>query len=75
MESIEEKLERAHSIVDGMNIRNMEYIGKIQKKSRIYRVYEDEERNTWYKTCFLERDTGEILTEEEYIFGRKRKYA
>lgn len=71
MESIEEKLERAHSIVDGMNIRNMEYIGIIQKKSRIYRVYEDEERNTWYKTCFLERDTGEILTEEEYIFGRK----
>ena len=36
MESIEEKLERAHSIVDGMNIRNMEYIGIIQKKSRIY---------------------------------------
>ena len=75
METIEEKLARASSTTDRMHIHDMDYIGIICTKCRVYRVYEDEEQNTWYETCFLDENTGEILTEEEHLFGRKRKYA
>lgn len=35
------------------------------------KVYEDEEGDTWYKTYYIDTETGELLTEEEHIFGRK----
>jgi len=47
----------------------LEYIGTIQKGNRVQSFYKDNEGNYWYETKF-KTDYG-VVTEEEYIFGRK----
>jgi hypothetical protein len=83
MESVEEKLSRAWSMENmdkhKEDIRNTVYVGMCVRGRRVYRVYEDDTGSTWYKTCYVDPITGEILSDEEKIFGKKlktrRKYA
>lgn len=70
-ESVEEKLERSRSADCRWILLHSTYAGMVLKGNRVYKVYEDEEGKTFYRTFYLDRTTGEILTEEEYIFGKK----
>lgn len=76
MENINEKLSRAWSIENihkhKEKVENITYIGNVLYGTRVYRVYEDSDNDTWYETCYLDTDTGEIMTEKEKIFGQKR---
>ncbi len=71
METVEEKLARAWSTTDDRKIWNCTYAGMVIRGTRVLKVYEDEEGDTWYKTYYIDTETGELLTEEEHIFGRK----
>lgn len=47
----------------------LKYIGTIQKGNRVQSFYKDDSGNYWYETKF-KTDHG-IISEEEYIFGKK----
>ena len=71
-ESTEDKLKRARSLRDDYELET-QYVGIVLCGYRAYRVYEDSEGNTWYRTFFVEPSTGEIISEEEHIFGKTLK--
>lgn len=82
METIDKKLTRAWSIENiykhKEKVENITYIGSKICGARVYRVYEDADGDTWYETNYLDAATGEIMTEEEKIFGQKvsgKRYA
>ena len=57
---------------------NLTYIGNKICGTRIYHIYEDSDGDVWYETNYLNIATGEIMTEEEKIFGKKvsgKRYA
>lgn len=82
LEGMEEKLARAWSIENMYQHKdraeNLTYIGSVIVETRVYRIYEDSDGDTWYKTGHVDTITGEIMTDEEKIFGRKlrkKRYA
>lgn len=82
-ETIEQKLARAWSYENMYKhkgeIRNTTYVGICTRNKCVFRVYEDDKGSTWYKTCYVDPITEEILSDEKKIFGKKlktcRKYA
>lgn len=54
--------------------RHVEYIGSLLQGNRIYDYYEDEEGGFWYENRMYLPD-GTTVSEEEYIFGQRRKRA
>lgn len=82
MEAIDKKLARAWSLENiyqhKKEVENLTYIGSKICEARIYHVYEDADSDIWYETNYLDVATGEVMTEEEKIFGRKisgKRYA
>lgn len=73
---LEEMLKNARSI-ESAGRTDVEYVGLVPKGSVAYRIYTDTDGNTWYKKYFIDQITGEIIPEEEKIFGRRvtRRYA
>lgn len=75
MEAIDTKLARAWSLENihqhKKEVEGLTYIGSKICGARVYCVYEDTDGDTWYETNYLDAATGEIMTEEEKIFGRK----
>lgn len=72
-ETVEEKLKRAWSTTDEQKIYRSKYIGMVVRGTRVLKIFEDEESNCWYKTYYIDTETGGLLTEEEHIFGKKLK--
>lgn len=70
-ESVEEKLKRARSAEYKWILLHAVYAGMVLEGNKVRKVYEDPDGNTFYKNFYLDKTTGEILTEEEYIFGKK----
>lgn len=67
---IEIAIREAYSLRDD-NSTGMKEVYRREKNGRISIFYKDSEGNYWFKTKY--RKNGEIVSEEEYIFGRKIK--
>ena len=75
MEDIDKKFAKAWSLENiyqhKEEVENLTYIGIKTCGTRVYFLYEDADGDIWYETHYLDAATGEIITEEEKIFGRK----
>lgn len=47
------------------------YLGMRVEENQVTKYYQSQNGKYWHKRCFLK--DGEIISEEEYIFGRKIK--
>lgn len=76
MGKLKEYLKSAYSYESraghGKEELNTELLGSVQvSENKAYEVYKDTEGNYWYKTKFIK--DGEIISDEEYIFGKRKK--
>lgn len=69
---IEIAIREAYSLRDDKSSTGMKEIYQREDKNgRITIFFKDDEGNYWFKTKY--RINGEIVSEEEYIFGKKLK--
>lgn len=66
-------MSEAYSIESMPPHRDYEYIGMTVRNTRVYRFYKDDTGAVWYKTEYIDSSSGEVISDEEKIFGRKLK--
>lgn len=49
------------------------YLGSDIKREYVFDYFVDAQGNYWYENRMLEKDTGEIVSVEKYIFGHEIK--
>ena len=57
------------SLPDGAGL--LELVGELQRGKRLYIYYRDAKGGCWYSNM-IQTENG-YVTEEEYIFGKKRR--